>query len=202
MATRSVPAPSPAPVRTAAWRRLTATIVACTRCPLAATRTHAVVYRGSERPRVVFVGEAPGRAEDAAGEPFVGASGRRLDRAIEALGLPPEEVGVVNLLKCRPPDNRFPPRHAATCRPYLERQLALLRPAVVVTLGRHAFASLVPDAPPITVAAGSVHAWAGRPLVPLLHPAAVLHNPRLAERWTRDLDRLGAVLRATLRPTF
>ncbi len=151
---------------------------------------------------MVFVGEAPGRAEDATGRPFVGASGRRLDRAIAELGLRMDEVGVINLVKCRPPENRLPRRSVLACRPFLERQLELLDPPVIVTLGRHALAELVPDAPPITQAAGRERSWNRRPLVPLLHPAAVLHNPKLAPRWAADLDRLGAVLRRVLRQTL
>ncbi len=151
---------------------------------------------------MVWIGEAPGRAEDLAGRPFVGASGRRLDRAIADLGLGPEEFGIVNLVKCRPPANRLPRASVVACRPYLERQLHLLDPRFVITLGRHALSELVPGAGPITRVAGCELVWNGRPLVPLLHPAAILHNPVLAPRWADDLRRLGRVLDRVLRQTL
>ena len=180
----------------AQWDRLTTEIETCQRCPLGATRTHAVVYRGSLRPRVVFVGEAPGAEEDRTGRPFVGRSGRRLDAAVARLGLSESEYGVLNLLKCRPPANRFDARAARTCRPYLDRQLDWLRPRVLVPLGRQALRALVPGAPSVLMAAG--RPWPARPapLFPLLHPAAALRSRRWAERWERDVDALGAWLRA------
>src|SRR5580692_8133406 len=91
----------------AAWQELTHEIHACRQCPLGSSRTHAVVYRGGADPTVVLIGEAPGAAEDRAGRPFVGRSGQRLDAALASIGLEPEEFGILNLLKCRPPENRF-----------------------------------------------------------------------------------------------
>ncbi len=171
------------------WRALSREIRGCVRCPLHLGRTHAVIYRGGEHPWVVFVGEAPGRAEDLAGEPFVGRAGAKLDEGIARLGLAPTEFGIVNVLKCRPPANRFVLGAARICRPYLERQLALLRPRAVVTLGRWALRSMDPGAPPIMTAAGiprSVGAW---DVYPLLHPAAV-RSHATAQRWKRDLGTL------------
>jgi uracil-DNA glycosylase len=150
-----------------------------------------VVYRGGLAPRVVFVGEAPGAEEDRTGLPFVGRSGKILDRAIASLGLDDEEFGVLNVLKCRPPENRFDPRAAGACRPYLDRQLALLRPEVLVTLGAKALATVDPNAPPMLVAAGHPIAGVGTPHFPLLHPAATLRSRRLRERWESDLRALG-----------
>jgi uracil-DNA glycosylase len=173
-----------------AWELLSSEIVACTRCPLHAGRTHAVVYRGGAHPTVVFVGEAPGKDEDLAGVPFVGRAGRALDRAIASVGLDPTTVGIVNLIKCRPPENRFDPDAASTCRPYLDRQLALLRPERIVTLGRHALRALAPSAPPITAAAGFVQHGPAGPVFALLHPAAPMHAPKYAERWEHDLIAL------------
>ncbi len=153
-----------------------------------------MVYRGGLSPRVVFVGEAPGAAEDRTGLPFVGRSGRKLDAAIERLGLASDEFGVLNLLKCRPPENRFDPRAAATCRPFLDRQLAFLRPSLLVSLGAHALRALDPRAPPILRAAGVPRTGGPVPVFPLLHPAAALRSRRWAERWDRDLVELGAWL--------
>jgi uracil-DNA glycosylase len=162
-------------------------IRACRRCPLGSTRTHAVVYRGGLAPRVVFVGEAPGAQEDATGLPFVGRSGARLDRAIAELALAPEEFGVLNLLKCRPPANRFDRAAARTCRPFLERQLELLAPPIVVSLGAHALRELAPSAPPVLRSAGRARKLDRRWLFPMVHPAAALRSRRLADRWQHDV---------------
>lgn len=177
--------------RLRAWRELTEEIRGCQRCRLHETRTHVVVYRGSLSPKVVFVGEAPGAAEDRVGIPFVGRSGQRLDAAIARIGLGAEDYGVLNLLKCRPPLNTFDRDAARTCRPYLDRQLAWLSPQLIVTLGAHAFRALAPNSPPILAVAGRPHLDAPRPLFPLIHPAAALRSRRLAERWVRDVDALG-----------
>jgi DNA polymerase len=140
---------------------------------------------------VVFVGEAPGVEEDRTGLPFVGRSGRELDRAVAKLGLSDEEYGVLNVLKCRPPRNRFDPAAARTCRPYLDRQLALLRPEVIVTLGARALAALDPAAPPMLSAAGRPRPHAGPSHFPLLHPAAALRSRRWRDRWEHDVEALG-----------
>jgi uracil-DNA glycosylase len=148
-----------------------------------------VVYRGGRRPSVVFVGEAPGAAEDACGEPFVGRAGRRLDAAIATLGVGDAEFGVLNLIKCRPPANRFDPAAAEACRPYLDAQLRLLAPRRLVTLGAHALEALDPTAPRILLAAGRPRSVAGTPLFPLLHPAAV-RSHATAARWDADVGAL------------
>jgi uracil-DNA glycosylase len=173
--------------RTASWEELSREIRACRRCPLGATRTHAVVYRGGPRPEVVFVGEAPGAEEDRLGLPFVGRSGQRLDRAIRQLGLASGSVGILNIVKCRPPENRFDRAAAAACRPFLDRQLDLLRPRVVVTLGAHALEALAPDAPRVLAAAGRAREERDPPIFPMIHPAAAMRSRRWAERWTHDL---------------
>jgi uracil-DNA glycosylase len=139
---------------------------------------------------VLFVGEAPGKDEDREGLPFVGRAGRALDRAISTVGLDPGSIGIVNLIKCRPPENRFDGQAAETCRPYLDRQLDLLRPERIVTLGRHALQALVPSAPPITEAAGFVQRGPRGSVFPLLHPAAPMHAPKYAARWEHDLTEL------------
>lgn len=143
---------------------------------------------------VVFVGEAPGAMEDRLGLPFVGASGRRLDTAIDQLRLQPNDFGVLNLVKCRPLGNRFVEEAARTCRPYLDRQLDLLRPRLIVTLGAHALQAFDPTAPAITAAAGQMRDWKGRRLFPLVHPAAGLHSRRMKERWEQDVATLAALL--------
>ena len=174
-----------------AWQDLSQEIRSCRKCRLHSTRTQAVVYRGSLTPRILFVGEAPGVAEDLAGIPFVGRSGQRLDAAIARLGLTEEEFGILNLLKCRPPQNRFDRDAARTCRPYLDRQIELLSPQVLVTLGSPALHALAPDAPPILTAAGRPRRGSSRPLFPLIHPAAAMRSRRFAERWSHDVEALG-----------
>ena len=198
--TRSVAVSTPtAALRTAdaplAWRELSAEIRGCRLCRLHESRTQAVVYRGGLSPRLLFVGEAPGVAEDRAGLPFVGRSGQRLDAAVAHLGLTDEEYGVLNLLKCHPPENRFDRDAASTCRPYLDRQIAFLSPRSLVTLGSQAFHAFAPEGPPILVAAGRPHRGAVLPLFPLIHPAAAMRSRRLALRWSQDIDALGRWLR-------
>jgi len=173
------------------WERLSAEIRSCRKCPLGDLRTHAVVYRGGLRPRVVFVGEAPGAEEDRLGVPFVGRSGRELDRAVAALGLSAEAFGVLNVLKCRPPGNRFDRSAARTCRPYLDRQLALLHPEVVVTLGARALAAIDPTAPAVLEVAGRPRPVSEPAHFPLLHPAAALRSRRWRARWEHDVRALG-----------
>jgi uracil-DNA glycosylase len=177
-----------------AWEALRREISACTLCPLHVGRTHAVIYRGSRAPWLVFVGEAPGAEEDRQGIPFVGRSGQRLDRVVATLGLDPDQFGVLNLVKCRPPHNRFSKAAARTCRPYLDRQLELLRPSVLVSLGAHALAALDPEAPRILLCAGRPRRHRDREIFPLIHPAAALRSTTLAERWNEDVGRLGAWL--------
>ena len=156
-------------------------------CPLARGRTYAVAYRGAPRPWLVLVGEAPGAEEDRQGLPFVGRAGRLLDRTIAAVGLGSDDYGIVNVLKCRPAQNRFDPDAAEACRPYLDRQLALLAPSALVTLGARALAALDPGALPMLRSAGVERLRAGTPLFPMIHPAAAMRSRRWAERWTHDL---------------
>ncbi len=184
------PADGPDRTRAAPFERLAREIRTCTLCPLSAHRLHAVVYRGSLQPRVVFVGEAPGAEEDRRGLPFVGRSGAILDRAVADLGPALGAWGVLNLLKCRPPANRFDRTAARTCRPYLDRQLELLRPEGLVSLGAHALAAFEPGAPRILLVAGTVRSRPPGWLFPLIHPAASLRSRRLRERWDRDLGAL------------
>jgi uracil-DNA glycosylase len=181
----------------AGWTALCRSIERCERCRLHEYRTHVVIYRGSPAPTVVFIGEAPGAEEDRQGKPFVGRSGARLDRAIERLPLPMSAIGILNIVKCRPPENRFDRTAAKRCRPYLDRQLELLRPRLLVTLGAQALRALDPSAPPVTRAAGAPRKGGPIPLFPLLHPAAVLHAPRYRARWEQDVAALARFLTAS-----
>jgi uracil-DNA glycosylase len=138
-------------------------------------------------PEVVFVGEAPGAEEDRQGLPFVGRSGQRLDRAIRDLGLENRSVGILNVVKCRPPANRFDRAAARACRPFLDRQLEFLEPQVIVTLGARALEALDPEAPRVMYAAGRAREGREPPIFPMIHPAAAMRSRRWAERWTHDL---------------
>lgn len=182
----------------ARWRALVREIEACRRCPLGSTRQHVVIYRGAARPRVVFVGEAPGRQEDAEGVPFVGRAGRRLDEALRTLGLPASAYGILNVVKCHPPGNRLSPEPLRACRPFLDRQLALLRPRLLVPMGARALAALDARAPTVTRASGMLRTVGSLRLFPLLHPAATFRSGRAMRQWNRDLGRLRRWLDAHL----
>lgn len=152
---------------------------ACTRCPLAASRTNVVFGVGDPTADVLFVGEGPGREEDLQGEPFVGRSGQLLDRLMS------EEMGVgrghgvyiANVVKCRPPGNRDPlPEEIAACRPFLEQQIALIAPKVIVTLGNVATRLLLDTTEGITRLRGRTYPYGGTLVVPTYHPSAALRG--------------------------
>lgn len=156
------------------------------------TCTNLVPGEGAADARVVVVGEAPGAREDASGRPFVGPSGKLLEGLLAAAGLDRDAVFITNVFKARPPGNRDPRAdEVAHHRPWLEAQLGLIEPALIVPLGRHALKHFAP-----TAQIGAVHGTrvAGR-LFPLYHPAAALHNPRLRETLLADARALGATLR-------
>ncbi len=166
----------------------------CTRCPLARSRTRAVPGEGPVPARVVFIGEAPGFYEDRSGRPFVGAAGRLLNQLLERAGLRRDQVFITNLVKCRPPGNRDPrPEEVEACRPYLEAQLALLQPQVIVTLGRFAMAHFLPQAR-ISRVHGRVFRVEPYWVVPMYHPAAALYREPLRPVLERDFEQLGAFL--------
>ncbi len=150
----------------------------CTRCALASGRTQVVFGTGHPEAQLLLVGEGPGAEEDARGEPFVGRSGQLLDRLLEEeMGLTRAQCYIANIVKCRPPNNRDPrPEEIDACRPWLDRQLALLAPRVVVTLGNVAARSLLGTTAGITSLRGQVYPWAGGVLVPTFHPAAALRG--------------------------
>jgi DNA polymerase len=168
------------------WEQLPTAINACTACGLHETRQRAVPGVGPGDARWLFVGEAPGAEEDRQGEPFVGPAGKLLDNMLAAIGLTRgESVFIANVLKCRPPGNRNPePSEVAACRPYLERQIALLRPGVIVALGRFAALTLLDTEASIASLRGRVHRYQGLPLVVTYHPAYLLRNlPDKAKAW-------------------
>jgi DNA polymerase len=188
--------------RRAALEEIATEVRACTRCRLAATRTRAVPGEGHPDTEVVFVGEGPGQTEDQQGRPFVGRAGELLVKLIGTLGWRRQEVFITNIVKCRPPGNRDPePEEIATCAPYLQRQLQILDPAVVVTLGRFSMAHFRPGeritqihgthAPaPSETGARDALAYA------LFHPAAALRSTEVERQSYVDIAGLPKVLNA------
>lgn len=167
----------------------------CTGCRLCRERFHAVPGEGNHSPRVVFIGEGPGAQEDKEGRPFVGRSGRFLDEMMENAGLRREDVYITNVVKCRPPDNRDPrPDEIAACQNYLDRQIELLSPAVVVTLGRYSMARWFPGER-ITRIHGQVkEIGPGQVAMAMYHPAAALRNPRWRDAFVADMQKLARLL--------
>ncbi len=164
----------------------------CTRCPLAQSRTQVVFGVGSSSADLMFVGEAPGQQEDLLGEPFVGRSGQLLDRMVlEEMGLTRDRFYIANTVKCRPPGNRDPqPVEIAACRPWLETQVDLIDPKVVVTLGNFAAKLLLGTTEGITRLRGRAYPYRGGVLVPTFHPAAILRGGGdLAAQMRADLVR-------------
>lgn len=157
---------------------LSARAATCTACRLSETRNQVVFGVGSDRSGLLVVGEGPGREEDLRGEPFVGRSGQLLDRLIEEeLGLTRADFYIANVVKCRPPGNRDPaPDEVAACAPFLQGQLDLVDPAVVVSLGNVATKVLLGTDQGITSLRGRTHEWRGRVLVPTFHPAYALRG--------------------------
>ena len=178
--------------------RLTREVERCRRCPLYRTRTHAVVSDGTPEARLVFVGEAPGREEDLQGKPFVGAAGQPLTKMIGAMGLTREDVYICNVLKDRPPGNRTPlPKEMEACLPFLEQQLAIVRPQVICTLGAVATKALIGPHVSITALRGTMQDYRGTPLVPTFHPAYLLRNPSAKKFAWADLKRVKSILEYT-----
>jgi len=171
----------------------------CTRCKLHDKRTNIVYGVGNPDAPLVFVGEAPGADEDRTGEPFVGAAGQLLTKMIEAMGLGRQDVYICNILKCRPPGNRNPePDEIEQCEPFLKKQLAAIRPRMIVALGKFAAQCLLRSDAPISRLRGSWKEYEGIPLMPTYHPAFLLRTPSAKrEVWAdlqevmRELDRLG-----------
>ena len=171
-------------------------IALCRACPLCETATQPVPGEGPADAAVMLVGEAPGAAEDKSGRPFVGASGRVLDALLLRAGLSRADVFIANVVKHRPPENRDPtPLEIQTCRPFLQRQIDAINPRVIVPLGRHAARHWIPG---VQISADhGVVVWVdGRAIVPMLHPAAGLYQPRNMVLLQTDFERLGEFLRA------
>jgi DNA polymerase len=187
---------APGLAETGSLEELRAFIGDCRRCKLAGHRTQIVFGVGNPRARLVFAGEAPGRDEDLKGEPFVGRAGQLLTEIItKGMKLRREDVYIANVIKCRPPENRNPePDEVACCEPFLIRQLELIRPEVIVALGKFAVQTLLGSKEAITRLRGRWHDYHGIPLMPTFHPAYLLRNPADKRLVWEDIQKVMKIL--------
>jgi DNA polymerase len=176
------------------WPQLRQAVADCRACQLCEGRKNTVFGVGHERAHWMIVGEAPGQQEDLQGEPFVGPAGQLLDSMLRAIALtrgeapPAQQVFIANTLKCRPPGNRNPePEELAQCEPFLNRQIALVQPRIILAMGRFAVQSLLRSSEPIGRLRGRVHAYQGVPLIVTYHPAYLLRNQADKARAWEDL---------------
>jgi uracil-DNA glycosylase family 4 len=167
----------------------------CTRCKLHKARTNIVFGVGNPKAQLVFVGEGPGRDEDAQGEPFVGRAGKLLTQMIEAMGLRRPDVYICNVVKCRPPENRLPePDEIATCSPFLLRQLGVIQPKVICCLGACSAQTMLQTTQGISKFRGEWFDYKGSKLIATYHPAYLLRNPAAKGEVWKDLQKVMAVL--------
>jgi uracil-DNA glycosylase family 4 len=170
------------------WEELRDCVANCDRCALQQSRTQTVFGVGNESAEWMIIGEAPGAEEDRRGEPFVGRAGKLLDEMLRAVGQPRDKVFIANILKCRPPDNRDPkPAEAATCRAYLERQIALVKPKIILAVGKIAAQHMLASDATVGSMRGSVHQHGDIPLVVTYHPAYLLRSPAQKSKAWDDL---------------
>jgi uracil-DNA glycosylase len=170
------------------WSQLEAAVATCTRCALHKSRTQTVFGVGNHDADWLIIGEAPGAEEDRRGEPFVGRAGKLLDEMLRAAGQAREQVFIANVLKCRPPNNRDPEAaEASACRGYLERQIALLKPKIILAVGRIAAQTLLATDTPVGRLRGRLHHLGDIPLVVTYHPAYLLRSPTQKRKAWQDL---------------
>ncbi len=176
--------------------RINEDIVRCQDCELHRQRQRAVPGEGSESAAIMFVGEAPGWHEDQQGRPFVGPAGQFLDELLRSIGLKREDVYIANVIKCRPPQNRDPlPSELKACRKWLERQIEIIDPKIIVTLGRFSLAQFLPD-DAISKMHGRAKTKGGRTYFAMYHPAAALHQGSLRKVIMEDMQRIPEVLKS------
>jgi len=172
----------------------------CTQCPLHVGRTNTVPGSGPVDALIMFIGEAPGFHEDQQGLPFVGAAGRFLSELLEQVGIDRRRVFITNVIKCRPPGNRDPQlEEVEACREYLDRQIDVVKPRVIVTLGRHSMARAFPDEK-VSMVHGQPRRIGDQTYFPMYHPAAALHQPSLRGVLEADFRRLKDLLDGKLEP--
>lgn len=176
------------------FTNLYAQVAACQKCALAQGRANAVPGEGPEDARILFIGEAPGFHENRLGRPFVGAAGQFLEELLASIHMRREDVYICNVVKCRPPNNREPlPNEIEACRPYLDRQIELLKPRLIVTLGRYSMVRFLPKA-----SISKVHGVPSKvgevTILPLFHPAAALHQPKYRADIEQDMLKIPQIL--------
>jgi DNA polymerase len=185
------PSPETLPVSEESFEQIHAEIGECVRCPLHERRTHVVHTEGNRKARLMFVGEAPGADEDAQARPFVGKAGQLLTKIIEAIGLKREEVLIGNVNRCRPPGNRPPtPEEASMCKPYILREIAIVRPEVIVVMGNTAMHNLLETREGITKLRGKFQDYKGVKVMPTFHPAYLLRDPSKKRETWEDLKKV------------
>lgn len=187
------------------WSDFIETCNKCVNCGLAAGRTNVVVYRGSIRAPLMFIGEAPGADEDAQGKPFVGAAGKLLDLLITAFDFPEDSYHICNIVKCRPPDNRVPtPDESKACKALLAAQFKFVRPRVIVLLGATAYKNFTGSTEGITKVHGEWIEKNGYLIMPTLHPAYILRNNNERITLWKDLEKVRAKMEelGILEPMF
>jgi len=178
----------------AEMEKLYTEVRACTLCELAASRTNAVPGVGPVSAEIMFIGEGPGFHEDRQGIPFVGAAGKFLDELLANAGIDRKDVYIANVVKCRPPNNRDPkPEEIEACQPFLDRQIRLLHPRIIVTLGRHSMARYFPQAS-ISRIHGQPKRLGGVIYMPMFHPAAALHQSKYRALIEEDFKKLRGLL--------
>lgn len=180
--------PQSNPISYLDWSALVENVTACSKCEIAATRTQTVFGVGNKNADYLFVGEAPGADEDKQGEPFVGSAGQLLNAILFSLDLKRGDIYIANVLKCRPPNNRDPkPEEVENCESYLRSQISLIKPKVIVALGRHAAHSLLKTDKTLGSLRGEQHDYHGTPLVVTYHPAYLLRTPSDKNKTWQDL---------------
>jgi len=176
------------------WEKLRCAVAQCTACELHKSRTQTVFGKGNPHASLMFIGEAPGATEDAKGEPFVGRAGQLLTSMMKSIGFEREEVFIANILKCRPPNNRDPlPSEVATCTPFLQKQIDMVQPKLVVALGRIAAHYLLNiTGGPLGVLRNTIHSYgtSNTPLLVTYHPAYLLRSPREKAKAYEDMLRI------------
>lgn len=176
------------------WSALRERVSRCTRCELHSSRTQTVFGVGSEQAAWMIIGEAPGAEEDRRGEPFVGRAGKLLDEMLRAIGQARADVFIANILKCRPPNNRDPKvEEVGQCREYLERQIALVNPDIILAVGRIAAQNLLGTDSPVGRLRGRRHSLGEVPLVVTYHPAYLLRSPSQKRKAWEDLSMARAI---------